>query len=220
MAKVYPQRFFSSSSSSSATASPSSYVTTRRETFTIWMKSLVLHGNGCTVYNSNGEIVYRIDNYDEKCGDEVDLMDFGGNVLFTVRRKKLKLLGCWEGYRCNASTENKEKPWFQVRKLSWILKGRSSYRVTAHCDQGQQSGPSRFMIERLIAGKSGYRILDQSGESVAEVKLKHSSSGVSLGNDILTLVVEPHVDHSLIMGFVTILENSFEGADADDEGLP
>ncbi|XP_043698206.1 protein LURP-one-related 4-like [Telopea speciosissima] len=200
MAKVFPQRSLSSSSSSSslsAAASPSSYVTTKRETFTIWMKSLVMHSNGCTVYNSSsGEIVYRIDNYNEKCRDEVDLMDFRGNVLLTIRQKKLRLLGCWEGYRNNAS-----KPWFQVKKLYKILKRKSSYKVTVHCDQAQ---PSLYLIEELITGKSEYKILNESGEPIAEVKQKQSSSGVSFGNDVLTLMVEPHIDHSLIMGIVTV----------------
>ncbi|KAJ4954279.1 hypothetical protein NE237_011062 [Protea cynaroides] len=192
MGKVYPQQS-PSSSSSTTTGSPS-----RRETFTIWMKSLVLHGNGCTVYNSSGEIVYRIDNYHEKGRDEVDLMDFQGNLLFTIRRKKLPLFGCWEGYR-----SNKEKPWFQVKKLSRrSLKGKSSYKVIVGCDKAQQS----FYTIELITGKSaGYRILqNDSGNLVAEVKQKQSSSGVSLGNDVLNLVVEPNVDHSLVMGIVTV----------------
>ncbi|XP_043717139.1 protein LURP-one-related 4 [Telopea speciosissima] len=202
MAKVYPQQS-PSSSSSTASPSPSPYVTSSIETFTIWMKSLVLHGNGCTVYNSSGQIVYRIDNYDEKCRDEVDLMDLRGNVLFTIRRKKLRLFGCWEGYRCNASSRSKkEKPWFQVSKLGSILKGNSSYKVKVECDQAQ---PRCYRIERLITGKSEYRILmDDSGDLLAEVKQKQSTSGVSLGNDVLTLVVQPHVDHSLIMGIVTV----------------
>ncbi|KAJ4955718.1 hypothetical protein NE237_012501 [Protea cynaroides] len=200
MAKIYPQLLSSSSSSSSSSASSSSYASSRRETFTIWMKSLVLHGNGCTVYNSSGEIVYRVDNYHDKCRNEVDLMDLQGNLLFTIHRKKLSLFGCWEGYRYNGSKSNKGKPWFQVKR---ILKGKSSYKVTVESDQPQ---PNCYTIERLITGKSdGYRILlNDSGDLVAEVKQKQLPSGVSLGSDVLNLVVEPHVDHSLIMGIVTV----------------
>lgn len=71
-----------------------SYMTSKREEFTIWMKSLVLQGNGCTVFNENGEIVYRIDNYDKKCNNEVHLMDLGGNVLFTIIRRVRYLKPC------------------------------------------------------------------------------------------------------------------------------
>ena len=64
----------------------SSYMTSKKETFTISMKSLVFHGNGCTVFDSNEEIIYRIDNYDKKSSNEVHLMDLRGKVLFSIRR--------------------------------------------------------------------------------------------------------------------------------------
>lgn len=78
MAKVHPQ---------APLASSSYFTASKQETFTIWMKSLVLDGNGCTVFDSKGEIVYRVDNYNSKCRDEVYLMDFKGKVLYTILRK-------------------------------------------------------------------------------------------------------------------------------------
>jgi len=63
-------------------------MSSKPETFTIWMKSLLMQTNGCTVFNKNGEIVYRVDNYDKKAGsNEVYLMDLKGNVLFTILRR-------------------------------------------------------------------------------------------------------------------------------------
>lgn len=82
MAKVHP--LTSNIIDSSPSASSSS---TKRETLTVWMKSLVMQGNGCTAYNENGQIVYRIDNYDQKDSNEVYLMDLRGKVLFTILRK-------------------------------------------------------------------------------------------------------------------------------------
>lgn len=79
MAKVHPQGPFSSS--------PTEYFTSKQETFTIWMKSLILNSYGCTVFDSNGRIVYRVDNYDYKCRGEVYLMDLKGKILFTILRK-------------------------------------------------------------------------------------------------------------------------------------
>lgn len=76
MPKIHP-RIPSSSSSCS----------TERETYTIWMKSLVLNSNGYTVYDSSGEVVFRIDNYDSKCRSEVYLMDLHGNIVCTILRK-------------------------------------------------------------------------------------------------------------------------------------
>lgn len=56
---------------------------------TIWRQSLLFHGNGYTVYDdSNGTMVFRVDNYGYKWREETFLMDYAGNVLFTIRRCK------------------------------------------------------------------------------------------------------------------------------------
>lgn len=83
MAKVHPL----TTSNIIDSSSPSAPCSSKRETLTVWMKSLVMQGNGCTAYNENGQIVYRIDNYDQKNSNEVYLMDLKGKVLFTILRK-------------------------------------------------------------------------------------------------------------------------------------
>ncbi|GMN32207.1 hypothetical protein TIFTF001_003561 [Ficus carica] len=150
------------------------YQTHERETFTIWMKSLVYHTNGCTVYNSNGDIVFRVDNYEKKCSNEVHLMDLHGKVLYTIRKKKLQAFGGWDGYRWSASNMNKEeKPWFQVKRdCKMLIMGDLACQITVGCD--------KYRIQKL------------------------SSSGVVLGDDVLSLEVEPHRDHSLIMALVMV----------------
>ncbi|KAJ7963357.1 Protein LURP-one-related like [Quillaja saponaria] len=191
MARVHPQALSSSASS---------YVTSRQETFTIWMKSLVLSGKGCTVFDSNGQIVYRVDNYNCKCRNEVYLMDFTGKILFTIRRTKLKLSRLWEGYRSTSNEIHQQKPGFQVRKTSGISVGASSYEVILGLDKNQ---PCRYKIESWTS-KSACKILDQFGGTIAEVKRKKSTCGVDLGNDVLTMVVEPNIDLSLIMGLIVV----------------
>lgn len=37
-----------------------------------------------------------------------------------------------------------------------------------------------------------------------QVKRKQTTSGILLGDDVLTLMVEPNMDHSLIMGLVLV----------------
>ncbi|XP_030945836.1 protein LURP-one-related 4-like, partial [Quercus lobata] len=189
-------------------ASSSSYITSKREAFTIWMKSLViLQGNGCTVFNENGEIVYRIDNYDKKCSNKLNLMDLQGNVLFTILRKVryLKLhiwvFRRWDLYKCNnASMYNKGEPLFQVRKIYRVPKGDVSYQVTMLSEKAQASC---YMLE-ISTGELAFKITDSMGELVAEARQKHSFSGVGLGYDVLTLMVVSHVDHSIVMALVTV----------------
>ncbi|KAI4326976.1 hypothetical protein L6164_019485 [Bauhinia variegata] len=176
MGKVYPQE----------DASPAC-TTSKRETYTLWMKSLVFHSNGCTVFDSNGEIVYRVDNYDRKGRRQVNVMNLRGKVLCTIN-KRLLSFGCWDGYRSTTS----DCPWFQAKKCH----GRKvACRITVGCQ--------KYTIER-IAGKAAFRIVNIAGQVVAEAKQKQSSSGVVLGDDVLTLHVEGNTDHSLIMSLVTV----------------
>ncbi|XP_034707362.1 protein LURP-one-related 4-like [Vitis riparia] len=177
-----------------------SCITSRRETFTLWMKSLLIQGNGYTVFNSDGEIVYRIDNYDKKCSSEVYLMDLQGKVLFTILQRKLHVFGRWEGYKCNGSKADSQKPCFQVRKHCRILGGGSSCEVTVRPNEAQ----SCYYRIQGLAGKSTFKIVNSEGGVMAEVKQKQTSSGVVLGDDVLNLVVEPHVDHSLVMALVAV----------------
>lgn len=79
---------------SSSTLSSSSI---QGEIFTIWMKSLILGGKGCTVFDSKGQVVYRVDNYSSKCCDQVYLMDSHGHVLLTILRK----VRITKGYFCH-----------------------------------------------------------------------------------------------------------------------
>ncbi|KAJ1416103.1 Tubby-like, C-terminal [Sesbania bispinosa] len=145
--------------------------------YTLWMKSLVFHSNGCTVYDSNGEIVYRVDNYDKKGS-----------------RQRLLAIGRWDVYR---RSSGEEKPWFQVKRCYKMMTGKvSSCEITVEYCQ-------KYCIQR-IGGKTAFRILDIHGEIVADAKQKHSSSGIVLGNDVLKLDVGADIDHSLIMAFVTV----------------
>ncbi|KAF5732084.1 hypothetical protein HS088_TW18G00773 [Tripterygium wilfordii] len=205
MAKVHPQLLFPSSSSSST-----SYHTSKQETFTVWLKSLVLNGKGCTVFDSNGRIVYRVDNYNCKASDEIFLMDLKGKVLFTILRKQWKLLGFWEGYRPSMSggggeaSKSKKRPGFQVRKtlVGMFGGGDSTCKVTAEgLDKNQQSHD--FKIQSW-SNNSICKIVDKSGDLIAEVRRKQLSCGIVLGEDVLTMVVQPHVDHSLIMAIVIV----------------
>lgn len=75
MAKIHPS------------SSSSNHANSMKEVYTIWMKSLILNGNGCTIYDSMGNLVYCVDNYDSKCRCEVYVMDQSGRVLLKLLRK-------------------------------------------------------------------------------------------------------------------------------------
>lgn len=55
---------------------------------TVWRKSLITSCNGFTVIDTNGNLVYRVDNYMVR-PQEVILMDGAGKSLLTMRRRKV-----------------------------------------------------------------------------------------------------------------------------------
>lgn len=54
---------------------------------TVWRKSLLFNGNGFTVFDSKGHLVFRVDNYSSGSRDCIVLMDAAGKPLLTIRRK-------------------------------------------------------------------------------------------------------------------------------------
>jgi len=197
MARIYPQQESTTCTESNDKCHISR--SNRRETYTVWMKSLVLHSNGCTVYDSNGNIVYRVDNYDKKGRREVNLMDLQGNLLCTIK-KTLLAFGCWEGHKYHNNSNfrsQEEQPWFQVKKCHKIITGKVACQIKV--------GSQILCIERINVGKSlAFRIVNKDGQIIAEAKQKQSSSGVVLSNDVLTLDLAAGTDHSLIMALVTV----------------
>ncbi|KAG6415872.1 hypothetical protein SASPL_123291 [Salvia splendens] len=195
MAKVHPQLVSSCTSS-------------KQEVFTLWMKSLIMSTNGCAVFDSNGCIVFRVDNYSHRCTTQICIMDATGKVLLTIVKKKFSLFKTWEGYRSTKSTDGRrKKPVFQVRKLMGIrafLGYLRGYSICKALIRVEEDKVCEYRME-IKSCKQSCRIVDAFGGLVAEVKRKITTSGVVLGEDVLTMVVEPHIDHSLVMGLVLVM---------------
>ncbi|XP_073302974.1 protein LURP-one-related 11-like [Primulina huaijiensis] len=139
-----------------------------KETYTIWMKSLMFHGNGCTIFNSKGEIAFRVDNYQQRCSTKVFLLDSEGQVLFSLTRKKLRIFQRWEGFKWIYSKGKTDRlPWFQVRRNHIILFRNMSFQVSFKCDEKIRDCYKILGLE----GKSILKIIDFSGQILAEVSL-------------------------------------------------
>ncbi|XP_074294796.1 protein LURP-one-related 11-like [Silene latifolia] len=196
--KIHPQQVTLSPQHCNPSSKSNDDISSTREVFTLWMKSLILGGQGCTVYDSNGRVAYRVDNYGTKCCAKVFLMDSHGNVLLTILKKKFRLLPRWEGYK---DEKKKGASWlFQVQKCWKFTKKPLECEVLVSLDNDKKS--TVFKIEKGKTEFSSCSIVDRLGGRIAEMKRKQSEGGVILGNDVLTLVVEANVDQSLIMGLM------------------
>lgn len=109
--------------------------------------------------------------------------------------QKLGFFKSWEGCSWEGYSSTGER--FRLRKNFKISPdSSSSYKVaTGSC---RNDGDCKFTNRRSI-----FAIEDGSGKLMAEVKKKQSDiNGLDLGEDVLTMIVEPQVDHSFIMGIV------------------
>ncbi|CAN6928179.1 unnamed protein product [Brassica oleracea] len=159
----------------------SPYVTTEQESFTIWMRSLVYHSKGCTVYDSKGNLIYRVDNYDSKSCGEVYLMDLYGEVLFEFQQS----FGLFKS--CKGCNSNGTR--FRLRKNFKISPRGSSSSYKAVMESSKDDQQSCY---KILNHRSVFIIEDGSGRLMAEVKKKQSNvNGLDFGEDVLTMVVEP-----------------------------
>jgi hypothetical protein len=68
-------------------ATPAAGKQQQQAVYTVWMKSLVLGGHGCTVYGDDGRVAYRVDNYACSRSREAYVMDGDGRTLLKLLKK-------------------------------------------------------------------------------------------------------------------------------------
>ncbi|XP_068653109.1 protein LURP-one-related 5-like [Aristolochia californica] len=166
---------------------------------TVLKTSLFFAGDGFTVYDCKGELVFRVDSYgpDMRDKDEIVLMDGSGKCLLTVRRKRPSLHNRWEGFL--GERTDGQKPIFSVRRSSII--GRSSVTVEVYGPQMEE-----YQIEGYFAHRC-CTFYNSSRDPVAEIKRKvAASANVVLDKDVFLLCVKPGFDGAFAMGLVLVLD--------------
>jgi len=168
---------------------------------TIWKKSLVFSCNGFTVFDSSGNLVFRVDNYPSDPKDELLLMDAAGRALLTMRRKRLSLQNEWQGFP--GEFRDAQKPLFVVRKAS--LRISSKNLADVYMRSSAKSKKPGYRVEGCYAKRS-FTLLNSFNEVVAEVKPKQVRSDIRLGGDVFNLTVRPGYNQAFVMGLIIVLE--------------
>ncbi|CAN7115734.1 unnamed protein product [Brassica rapa subsp. narinosa] len=168
---------------------------------TVWRKSLLFNCDGFTVYNSNGNLVFRVDNYMNSPKDNIVLMDASGLPLLSIRRKKLSMGDCWAVY----DGETQRDPIFTAKKNVSILTNKRSLAWV--------SAKKTILYE--VEGSYGQRsckIVDvrRNKKTTAEIKRKDAMvGGGSFGKDVFKLIVEPEMEPRVAMALTIILDKMF-----------
>ncbi|CAA3023745.1 LURP-one-related 8 [Olea europaea subsp. europaea] len=209
MTKVYPNN------TSSATLSPppkpinSSNGDANSVVLTVWKKSLLFNCDGFTVFDSNGNLVFRVDNYIAGNKGEIVLMDASGNSLFTIRRKRLSLGDSWLVFE----GEKDVNPRYTVRKRVNFLRSKSLALVTSGSCRETISSEKRNRVLYEIEGSYAQRccaVYDDKRRLMAEIKQKEAAvRGVAFGMDVFRLIVHSESDLAVAMALVILLDQMF-----------
>ncbi|KAJ9547561.1 hypothetical protein OSB04_020104 [Centaurea solstitialis] len=209
MTKVYPTPIIPVAVSPTKSSAPCK----NPEVFTIWKKSLLFNCDGFTVFDSNGNLVFRVDNYIAGGNGEIVLMDASGRPLLTIRHKRLSLSDSWQVY----DGETIVNPLLSVKKHRNVFHTKSLAYVCK--EQLSKNNNTRIPVYE-IDGSYAQRccvIYDDTRRNVAEIKRKDAKGGtVALGIDVFRLVVQPLIDPSLAMALVIILDQMFGTSRVND----
>ncbi|KAI3994052.1 hypothetical protein MKX01_012309 [Papaver californicum] len=171
------------------------------EVLTVWKKSLLFNCNGFTVFDTKGNLVFRVDNY-QSGKKEIVLMDGIGKSLLTIRRMKLSLSDNWMVF----DGENSVNPRFLVKKHVNFLTSKNSAHVIS-CTQSNNKNLTYEIIgsyaQRCVA------VYDNKKRLVAEIQRKEAKAGVSFGGDVFKLIVQPQLDKTVAMALVILMEQMF-----------
>lgn len=173
---------------------------------TVWKKSLLFSCSGFTVFDPNGNIVFRVDNYCSDSKNEVVLMNAAGIAILTMRRKKLSLRNEWQGFL--GEFQAAQKPLFAVRRRRTILfpsKRKTLAKVYLGSSDRSKLHCEYLRIEGCYAKRS-FTSLTTFGYVVAEVKPKQVKPDISLGGDVFNLIIRPGYDQAFVMGLIIGLD--------------
>lgn len=182
---------------------------------TVWKKSsMSFQGtDGFTVFNQQGKLVFRVDNYSRKnrclIGGLV-LMDGIGRALMTLRPRLLSMQYQWNGYEggedeCKNATNT---PIFSMRRRSIRRKSNEEAEIFfSTSDSGKSVSPD-LRIEGSFRRRN-CSIVTHDGKKVAEISRKKvNNTTVVLNDDVFSLVVEPGFNCDIVMAFVVIMDRT------------
>ncbi|XLR42770.1 hypothetical protein HN51_026797 [Arachis hypogaea] len=196
------------------------YVSGEERNLTVLKTSRFFAGDGFTVYDCKGQLVFRVDSYgpDARDKDELVLMDPQGRCLLTVKRKRPSLHQRWEGFK--GERIDGDKALLSMKRTSLIGRSRASFIVEVYDKPGVE-----YHIEGCFSQRC-CKIYNAAKKLMAEIRRKvDSTTSVMLGKEVFSLCVKPGFDGALAMGLVLFLdqingENYFESGTTESPVHP
>nr|GEV04342.1 hypothetical protein [Tanacetum cinerariifolium] len=202
-------------------------------TLTVWKRSsMSFQGtDGFTVYDHNGSLAFRVDNYsrntthggfscssDNNAGPLV-LMDGYGKPLLTLKPQIFSIQNQWNGcafeeYNNNGSSKSEKRIFFMRKPSSSMLVfGRTQAQsceaeVFLNHSERKPSREPDYRIEGSFWNRNCKIRSIATGEVAAKIMRKRTSSNstIMLSEEVFSLVVKQGFDPQMMMAFVVILD--------------
>ncbi|KAI9074261.1 hypothetical protein K1719_043746 [Acacia pycnantha] len=205
MTKVHPNAAASASAAAAAASSDHEKTSSIDDevpvVLTVWKKSLLLNCNGFTVFDCQGNLVFRVDNYSARSKDEILLMDAAGTPLLTIRRKRLGLTEKWLVFE--GESGGKAEARYSAKKQVNLLNPKCLAQVMS------LASSNKYKIEGSYTQRC-CGVYDEKRRRVVEIRKKEAAvGGVAFGADVFRLIVLPDLDPALAMAFVILLNQMF-----------
>jgi len=174
-------------------------------TFTVWKRSLIFNANGFTVFNSSGNLVFRVDNYSSHARHQLFLMDAVGNILLTIRHKRLSFNDRWDAFKGDCSGCGVKPAFSVIKSVSTLFSSKPSAKVLLNPKRRQKTKLCDYEIEGSVYKPSTlFTVFGASREIIAQATRKQATSEIMLGDDVLSLVVQPGIDQTFVMALLII----------------
>ncbi|GAB2224653.1 hypothetical protein Droror1_Dr00005418 [Drosera rotundifolia] len=175
---------------------------------TLWKKSLLYCCcSGFTVFDSQGKLVYRVDNYTDRPEDVV-LMDNIGRPIYSIRRHKTVLGTTFGGtgdHWVISDGESKTPACNVKRPAGSLLSGSRSNDTVCHLFVKGSSVPDYWVQGSYV--KRSCKVLDRAGKVVVEIRNKKTRNGSpSFGAEVFEMVLENEFNSGLAMALVLVLD--------------
>lgn len=168
--------------------------------------SMSFHGtDGFTVFDENGGLAFRVDNYSRKNHGLV-LMDGPGTPLLTLKPQTMTMRYQWNVYRRDGFGRSTKSKVFSMRRpLPSIRRSNKSEAEVFMGGSREHDGMPDFKIEGSFRRRN-CKIRTHAGATVAKIARKKVNPTVLLSDDVFSLIIEPGIATELIMAFVIILD--------------
>ncbi|GLJ13717.1 hypothetical protein SUGI_0218880 [Cryptomeria japonica] len=178
------------------------------QVLTVWKKDFFFSGIGFMIFDSSGNLLFRVENWTPNVATQLLLMDASGNPLILLRRKVVSLHQRWEGFIYNGEDGSGPR-----RRRVFSIKCSSIIPATTSIDVFVGSSFKDYMRRRgdyHIEGSFRERacaIFTRSRNLVAEVKRKHENCSMMVDRGVFSLVVYPGFDPALVASWIVIVNH-------------